>query len=58
MLAEAGKGLMTAVSAYAKKDMRGLFSAGMGLVKTASGNTAKVGAYARATRTSPADVVS
>jgi hypothetical protein len=58
LLAEAGKGLMTAVSAYAKKDMRGLFTAGVGLIKTASGNTTKVEAYARATRTSPADVVS
>jgi len=58
LLAEAGKGLMTAVSAYAKKDMRGLFNAGVGLVKTASGNIQKIDANARATRTSPADVIS
>ena len=38
--------------------MRGVFQAGMGLFKTATGSTQKAEAYTRATRTSPADVVS
>lgn len=37
--------------------MSGVFKSAMGLVKVASGNTAKADKYAKATRTSPADVV-
>ena len=48
---------MSAVSSYSRGDMGGVFSSVMGLVKTASGNTQKAEKYARATRTSPADVV-
>jgi hypothetical protein len=57
LLAEAGQGLKSAVTAYAQKDMRGLMTAGVGLFKTATGNTQKIDEYARATKTSPADVV-
>lgn len=48
---------MSAVTSYAKGDMGGVFKSVTGLIKTASGNTQKAGEYARATRTSPADVV-
>lgn len=37
--------------------MGGVFKSAMGLVKVASGNTTKADKYAKATRTSPADVV-
>ena len=37
--------------------MGGVFSSVLGIVKTASGNTQKAEKYARATRTSSADVV-
>lgn len=57
LAAEAGQGLLSAVSSYARGDMGGVFKSAMGLVKTASGNTQKAEQYARATRTSPADVV-
>ena len=49
---------MSAVTSYAKGDMGGVFKSAMGLVKTATGNTQKADKYAKATRTSPADVVS
>lgn len=42
---------------YASKDMSGVLKGAMGLFKTATGNTQKAEAYARQTRTSPADVV-
>lgn len=54
---EAGQGLMSAVSSYAKGDMGGVFKSAMGLVKTATGKTQKAEKIAKATRTSPADVV-
>lgn len=57
LTAEAAKGVMSAVSSYAKGDMSGVFKSAMGLVKTASGNTQKAEKYAKATRTSPADAV-
>jgi metacaspase-1 len=57
LAAEAGHGVMSAVTSYAKGDMGGVFKSVTGLIKTASGNTQKAEEYARATRTSPADVV-
>ena len=58
LAAEAGQGLLSAVTSYARGDMGGVFSAAMGLVKTATGNPQKAGNITKATRTSPADVVS
>jgi hypothetical protein len=58
LAAEAGQGLLSAATSYAKGDMGGVFKSMSGLIKTASGNTQKANDYARATRTSPADVVS
>jgi len=49
---------MSAVSSYARGDMGGVFSSVTGLIKSASGSGQKAEQYARATRTSPADVVS
>ena len=54
---EAGQGLLSAVTSYARGDMGGVFKSAMGLVKTATGNTQKAEQYARATRTSAADCV-
>lgn len=51
-------GILGAVTSYAKGDMSGVFKSAMGLVKTATGNTQKAEKISRATRTSPADVVS
>ncbi|KAG7451183.1 uncharacterized protein BT62DRAFT_1071772 [Guyanagaster necrorhizus] len=56
--AEAGQGLLSAVGSYARGDMGGVLKSAMGLVKTASGGGQKAEKYARATRTSPADVIS
>uniref|UniRef100_A0A8H7Y0F8 Peptidase C14 caspase domain-containing protein n=1 Tax=Psilocybe cubensis TaxID=181762 RepID=A0A8H7Y0F8_PSICU len=56
LAAEAGQGLLSAVSSYAKGDMGGVFKSAMGLVKTATGNTQKADKITKATRTSPADV--
>lgn len=58
MAAEAGQGLLGAVSSYAKGDMGGVFKSAKGLLKVASGGGQKADQYAKATRTSPADVVS
>lgn len=58
LAAEAGQGLLSAVTAYAKGDMGGLFKSAMGVVKTATGNSSKADKHAKATRTSPADVIS
>lgn len=58
LVAEAGQGLLSAVTSYARGDMGGVFSSVSGLIKTAGGNGQKAGAYAKATKTSPADVVS
>ena len=57
LAAEAGQGVLSAVTSYAKGDMGGVLKSAMGLMKTASGNTQKAEAYSRATRTSPADAV-
>lgn len=57
LVAEAGQGLLSAVTSYARGDMSGLFSSAMGLVKTATGSSQKAAKQARATKTSPADVV-
>ncbi|KAI9450165.1 peptidase C14, caspase domain-containing protein [Lactarius psammicola] len=54
---EAGQGLLSAVSSYARGDMGGVFKSVTGVVKSAT--TGKgAGKRARQTRTSPADVIS
>lgn len=58
LAAEAGQGLLKAVTSYAKGDMGGVFKSAMGLVKTAAGGSQKADKLAKATKTSPADVVS
>ncbi|KDR73066.1 hypothetical protein GALMADRAFT_252495 [Galerina marginata CBS 339.88] len=58
LAAEAGQGLLSAVTSYARGDMGGVFKSAMGLVKTATGNTQKAEKLTKATRTSPADVIS
>ena len=58
LAAEAGQGLLSAVTSYARGDMGGVLKSALGLVKTAGGSTQKAEKYARATKTSPADVVS
>lgn len=58
LAAEAGQGLLSAVTSYARGDMGGVFKSAMGLVKTAAGNTQKAEKLTKATRTSPADVIS
>ena len=57
MAAEAGMGLLNAFTSYTRGDVSGVFSSVSGLFKTATGNQQKAERYARATRTSPADVV-
>ncbi|KAI0303843.1 caspase domain-containing protein [Multifurca ochricompacta] len=57
LAAEAGQGLLTAVSSYARGDMGGVFKTVTGLVKTAT--TGRGAAEkARRTKTSPADAIS
>lgn len=57
LAAEAGQSLMSAVSSYARGDMRGVFSSVTGFIKTAEhGHQAEV--ISRATKTSPADCIS
>jgi hypothetical protein len=58
LAAEAGQGLLAAVTSYARGDMGGVFKSAIGLVKTATGNTQKAEKLSKATRTSPADVIS
>lgn len=57
LAAEAGQGLLSAVSSYARGDMGGVFKSAMGIVKVASGNNKKAEEYTRRTKTSPADAV-
>jgi hypothetical protein len=57
LAAEAGASLKTAYTSYTSGDISGALKAGMGFVKTATGSGQKAEKYARATRTSPADVV-
>ncbi|KAJ3997413.1 peptidase C14, caspase domain-containing protein [Lentinula boryana] len=58
LAAEAGQGLLSAVTSYARGDMGGMFKSAMGIVKVASGNTKKTEEYARRTKTSAADAIS
>ncbi|KAI0750563.1 caspase domain-containing protein [Irpex lacteus] len=58
LAAEAGQGLLSAVTSYARGDMGSVFSSVSGLIKTASGGGARADKKARATKTSPADVIS
>jgi hypothetical protein len=58
LAAEAGQGLLSAVSSYSRGDMGGVLSSAMGLLKTATGTSQKAEKKARATKTSPADVIS
>ncbi|KAF5321346.1 hypothetical protein D9619_000540 [Psilocybe cf. subviscida] len=58
LVAEAGQGLLAAVTSYARGDMGGVLKSAMGFVKTATGNTQKAEKLSKATRTSPADVIS
>jgi hypothetical protein len=58
LAAEAGMGLLSTVTSYARGDMGGVFKGVTGLFKTATGSTQKADAYTKQTRTSPADVVS
>jgi len=58
LAAEAGQGLLSAVSSYARGDMGGVFSSVSGLFKTATGSGQRAEKIARATKTSPADVIS
>lgn len=57
LAAEAGQGLLQAVTAYARGDMSQVFQSAMGLVKTATGQSQKADKFAKATKTSPADCV-
>lgn len=58
MTAELGSGLMGVVSSYAKRDMGGVLKGGMGLIRTATGSNQKVDQWAKANKSSPADVIS
>ncbi|KAJ7364076.1 peptidase C14, caspase domain-containing protein [Mycena albidolilacea] len=58
LAAEAGTSLKTAFTSYTQGDIGGALKSAMGLVKTATGSSQKAEKYARATRTSPADVIS
>lgn len=58
LAAEAGQGLMSAVTSYARGDMGGVFTSMSGLFKVATGNQKQAEALSRRTKTSPADVIS
>ncbi|KAG5643021.1 Ca(2+)-dependent cysteine protease [Asterophora parasitica] len=58
LAAEAGQGLLSAVTSYARGDIGGMFSSAMGIVKTATGQTTKAEKISRETKTSPADCIS
>ncbi|KDQ59173.1 hypothetical protein JAAARDRAFT_68700 [Jaapia argillacea MUCL 33604] len=58
LAAEAGQGLLSAVTSYAKGDKGGMLKSAMGLVKLATGSQKKAENLTRATRTSPADCIS
>ncbi|KAI0259901.1 caspase domain-containing protein [Gloeopeniophorella convolvens] len=57
LAAEAGQGLLSAVTSYARGDMGGVFKSFGGLVKTATGGRGAE-QKARRTKTSPADAIS
>ena len=54
----AGQTLMSAASSYARGDMGGLMQSAMGVARLATGRASKADKIAKATRTSPADVIS
>lgn len=54
----AGKGALEAFQSYRAGDMGGVFKAGMGLFKVATGSQEKATKLARETKSSPADVIS
>ncbi|KAM5530406.1 hypothetical protein V8D89_015917 [Ganoderma adspersum] len=58
LAAEAGQGVLSAVTSYARGDMGGVFSSVSGLLKTATGGTQRAERRTRETKTSPADVIS
>ncbi|KAL0061960.1 Ca(2+)-dependent cysteine protease, partial [Marasmius tenuissimus] len=58
LVAEAGQGLLSAATSYARGDMGGVLSSAMGLFKTATGQSQKAQEISRATKTSPADCIS
>ncbi|KAI0091227.1 caspase domain-containing protein [Irpex rosettiformis] len=58
LAAEAGQGLLSAVTSYARGDMGSVFSSVSGIIKSASGGGARADKKARATKTSAADVIS
>ncbi|KAF7422772.1 Ca(2+)-dependent cysteine protease [Pleurotus ostreatus] len=57
LAAEIGQGLLGAVTSYARGDMSGVLQSAMGIFKSATSST-KAEKIAKATRTSPADVIS
>ncbi|KDQ59178.1 hypothetical protein JAAARDRAFT_127613, partial [Jaapia argillacea MUCL 33604] len=58
LAAEAGQGLLSAVTSYTKGDKGGMMKSAMGLVKLATGSQKEAENFTRATRTSPADCIS
>ncbi|KAF5367495.1 hypothetical protein D9758_003743 [Tetrapyrgos nigripes] len=57
LAAEAGQGLLSAVSSYARGDMGGVFKSATGLFKTVTGGNKQAAEKNRRTKTSPADVI-
>ncbi|THV07391.1 hypothetical protein K435DRAFT_772718 [Dendrothele bispora CBS 962.96] len=57
LAAEAGQGLLSAVSSYARGDMGGVFNSAKGLFKTVTGSNKQATEVTRRTKTSPADVI-
>lgn len=58
LAAEAGQGLLSAATSYARGDMSGVFSSAKGLFKVATGQSQKAQKKARESKTSPADCIS
>ncbi|KAJ8521737.1 hypothetical protein ONZ45_g1645 [Pleurotus djamor] len=57
LAADVGQGLLSAVSSYARGDMGGVLSSAMGMFQSVTKST-KADKISKATRTSPADVIS
>ncbi|KAJ8520069.1 hypothetical protein ONZ45_g3096 [Pleurotus djamor] len=57
LAAEVGEGLLSAATSYARGDMGSMFGTAMGIFKSVTSST-KAEKIAKATRTSPADVIS
>jgi len=55
---QAGKGALDAFQSYRAGDMGGVFKAGMGIFKIATGSQEKATKLARETKASPADIIS